>query len=1128
MKRPDKPTNEPDRLAALQRYRILDTAPEQDYDNYVEIAAQICDTAIALISFVDAERQWFKAKIGLEITETPRQISFCGHVVAQSSTLRVYDTQKDSRFADNPLVLTHPKIRFYAGVPLITPDQYVLGTLCVMDHHPRALSDPQVQQLELLGHLIMSQLELRHKNDVTQALAEEVLRTSEHRYATLASLAPVGIFRTDVNGNCVYVNERWCQISGLTPQEAAGQGWQQGLHPNDRESIGAEWYQSAQEKRPFQLEYRFQHANGYITWVYGQSTAEYDEVGNLLGYVGTITDISDRKQAEQDLQLMEARLQETQRIAHLGSWEFNLQTGALFWSAEVFRLLELVPYTVTPSYDVFLSCVHPDDREMVNTAYQIHLRDRAPYRIVHRFLMPDGRVKYVQEQCETLYADDGTPLVSKGAVLDVTDLHQTQRALQDLNSELEARVKNRTAQLEQRDADLRSLNQRLQLAAHSAQLGIWDWDVTNDRLMWDDQMGELYGVHGAQIPTTYCEWQQSFHPEDGESVDAAIQTALEREREFDALFRIVQPDGQVRWIEAHAIVQRNHCGQAERMIGINADVSDRKIAEIALQTSQQKFHRLVEDIGSKFVIFSYIQPTHLLTYVSAGVTSVFGMEKQDLLNKTWQEAIHWLPEDLDLSHAKAEELLHHELDSQQFELRFTHPDGDLRTVHVCQHPTRDDHGHIIAIEGIVEDITARKRHESQLQRKNQELARATQLKDEFLANMSHELRTPLNAILGMTEILQEEAYGPVNSRQQEALETVFQSGTHLLSLINDILDLAKVESGQIDLDCRLTNLEELCQSSLIFIKQQAHKKRIQPQVKLAPQLPDLNLDEIRIRQALINLLTNAVKFTPEQGSVALHVTLETTLHLTDTTPSSCCPYHSEPSDTVPAWVKFTVIDTGIGIRSQDIPKLFQPFVQVDSSLNRKYTGTGLGLSLVKRIVELHGGRVGLSSQENQGSQFWFALPYQDAPSRPTVAVSPSNPGSTHSPLSLDSSSHRILLVEDNLANIKTISGYLTTKGYEVMVAHDGEEAIAQTQTHHPDLILMDIQMPHVDGLAAIKHIRTQLHTDVPIIALTALAMEGDQDKCLAAGATAYLSKPVKLRQLATTIQQILSPQKVVS
>jgi signal transduction histidine kinase len=252
---------------------------------------------------------------------------------------------------------------------------------------------------------------------------------------------------------------------------------------------------------------------------------------------------------------------------------------------------------------------------------------------------------------------------------------------------------------------------------------------------------------------------------------------------------------------------------------------------------------------------------------------------------------------------------------------------------------------------------------SQLQQTNEQLFRATQLKDEFLANMSHELRTPLTAILGMTESLQDEVFGVINEKQQSALKIVEGSGNHLLELINDILDLAKIEAGELKLYYQPTTISQLCQFSMSFVQAQAAKKNLQLQIEIPPTLPNWMLDERRIRQALINLLNNAVKFTPAGGSITLAVTLQ-------------------PPDRL----RFAVIDTGIGIAPDDLNILFQPFIQVDTALTRQYEGTGLGLSLVQRIVELHGGSVGVSSQVGVGSQFTIDLPYKDLP----IASSGSN------------------------------------------------------------------------------------------------------------------------------------------
>ncbi|WP_434685233.1 GAF domain-containing protein [Pseudanabaena minima] len=405
---------------------------------------------------------------------------------------------------------------------------------------------------------------------------------------------------------------------------------------------------------------------------------------------------------------------------------------------------------------------------------------------------------------------------------------------------------------------------------------------------------------------------------------------------------------------------------------------------------------------------------------------------------------------------------------------------------------------------------------------NEELARATRLKDEFLANMSHELRTPLNAILGMTEGMQEQVFGKISNAQIKALQTIERSGSHLLELINDILDVAKIESGQIELEYSTISVDALCQSSLTFIKQQALKKSIQLETKLPTNLPEINVDERRIRQVLINLLNNAVKFTPDGG----HITLEV----------SCQPFSAQDApDFTPvdnplalglnSYLYIAIRDTGIGIAPENISKLFQPFIQIDSALNRQYQGTGLGLALVKRIVEMHGGKVMLSSELGVGSCFTVILPCAELASSPVSAAMEYQAEEmscesfqSQQPLPL------ILLVEDNEANIITISSYLTAKGYVIVLANNGEEAIALAQSSKPDLILMDIQMPVMDGLEATRLIRQIPSLDhVPIIAITALAMENDVERCLAAGANDYLSKPIKLRQLTKMIQQFLTP-----
>jgi PAS domain S-box-containing protein len=381
---------------------------------------------------------------------------------------------------------------------------------------------------------------------------------------------------------------------------------------------------------------------------------------------------------------------------------------------------------------------------------------------------------------------------------------------------------------------------------------------------------------------------------------------------------------------------------------------------------------------------------------------------------------------------------------------------------------------------------------------NAELARTARLKDEFLASMSHELRTPLNAILGMSEGLQEEVYGPLNEKQLRSLHTIETSGRHLLSLINDILDVSKIEAGKLELELGLVSVESVGQASLGLIKQAAHKKQLRVSSAFDGVVTIIQADGRRLKQILVNLLDNAVKFTPEGGAIGLEVV----------------------GDAERQVVHFTVWDTGIGISEEDMGRLFQPFVQLDSSLSRQRTGTGLGLSLVYRLAELHGGSVSVESEVGEGSRFTVSLPWRE---RDEEIEGQGGEEAESPPLSLvtlpPDRSATILLAEDNESSIETISDYLQAKGYQVLVARDGAEAIARTREERPDLILMDIQMPGIDGLEATQRIRADLALEgIPIIALTALAMPGDRERCLAAGADEYLSKPVNLKKLVEMIE----------
>ena len=383
---------------------------------------------------------------------------------------------------------------------------------------------------------------------------------------------------------------------------------------------------------------------------------------------------------------------------------------------------------------------------------------------------------------------------------------------------------------------------------------------------------------------------------------------------------------------------------------------------------------------------------------------------------------------------------------------------------------------------------------------NLDLQQALQIKDEFLANMSHELRTPLNAILGMRESLSLGTYGPLGPRQEKPLNHIQKSGEHLLALINDVLDLTKIQAGHVSSEPVDFSLTTLVQECLDLMGETASKKQIKLQFSPGGKDWRVNADERQLKQVLLNLLSNAIKFTDEGGNVGIDL----------------------GAAQEAGQAALLVWDSGIGIRQEEMDKLFKPFVQLDSGLSRRYDGTGLGLALSARMVELNGGKLSVESEgvPGKGSRFIISLPAV-ATALPEGVVPKTEDDESSLPDRV-ASNLRVLLAEDNKANRETVSSFLEQAGYEVNIALDGQQAVDLACRTCPDLIIMDIQMPVLDGLEAIRRIRLDVNlAEVPIIALTALAMPGDKERCLAAGADLYLSKPVGLRKLVETVGEML-------
>jgi signal transduction histidine kinase/ActR/RegA family two-component response regulator len=393
-----------------------------------------------------------------------------------------------------------------------------------------------------------------------------------------------------------------------------------------------------------------------------------------------------------------------------------------------------------------------------------------------------------------------------------------------------------------------------------------------------------------------------------------------------------------------------------------------------------------------------------------------------------------------------------------------------------------------------------------LQESNLELQRANSLKSEFLANMSHELRTPLNAVIGFSELLLDTGAGTLSEDQKDYVADILSSGRHLLELINEILDLSKIEAGKMKLSIEEFEIGPVCDEAMALLRVEAGRKHIELVLEVEDRTLEVRGDRSKVKQIMNNLLSNAVKFTHPGGRVTLRTRRD--------------------GD----GLAVSVIDTGIGIREEDQDRIFQAFTQVDGSYARRYQGTGLGLTLVKKFVEMHGGRVSLTSRFGEGCDFTFIIPGVVTPRAQAVEPSPGDlpEGVSRLTQAATRQGDLILVVEDNPINMKLVRDILKANGYRVAESTTGEEALDALKFIRPDLILMDIQLPGMDGLRAARLLRENPETrDIPVVALTAHVMKGDEVRAKEAGCAGYIPKPIEPsefpRQIAAYLQRGAGP-----
>jgi len=1193
------PHDEPQRLEALARYEILDTLPEHEYDDLTALAASICQTPISLVSFVDSDRQWFKSHYGLEGLQTPRDQSFCAHTLESDVVLEVPDTHQSHLFRDNAFVSGPTGIRFYAGAPLITSDNFHLGTLCVVDHHPRHLSDEQRRALEALARQVVSQLELRRANAQLQREVEarigvqERLRASEASFRHLAESSPDLICAFGSDEYLTYISPSSQMILGLEPVELLGLGARELFQAGDFSLAVSlrDWLEG--EARTVRARRR---DNAWVWLEVRGHAIVHPETGEVLGFHTTARDVSQRVQDDARRQslldglsaivraadcLIEARsedelLRECVRRAHFdlgfgaaqlflldessdelcgayaldltrpdgirslagerrdfssvwnGAFEasggkgsaesvvfplnageqslgalwlgereaaggeagasVNAELGAVLASLlsallqraraenrahESQKLLStvvdnapIILYAADCQERISLSVgrgladIGFDERSMIGrTIAQINREDVSAIQGIRAALRGEANngVAHFNGQAfdafrRPLRDDEGNIIGAVGVLVNVTDRALAQQALE----KSEARYRNVVDSLSE-------------IIFQADSMGHW---LFLNRA-WEEVMGysleESLGRPAADF----------IHPDD-------LADARRNERELrenpdlqrNLLVRYLTRDGRTRWMDVFVRPTFDADGVQSGMMGTLTDITDRFEAERALRETTQMQSAILAsasyaiwscDAGGTIRSFNRAAEEMLLLPASAAC----GLVRAPLLIDAphLQARAGELGLELGRVVSSWEALTLPALKAGRDEREWTgvRSNGERFPMRLSLSPLRDGTGKVEGFVGIGTDLTDTKR--------------AEKLKSEFVSVVSHELRTPLTSIRGALGLVEAGVAGEMSPKVAQMVSIAHKNAERLVHLINDILDIEKMESGQMRFEPTLFDLGALVQNALSANAPYAHNLGVELENMGVPQRIEVRGDEARLGQVMANLLSNGAKFAPRGGRVRVQTSIVRT------------------PDSHERRVRVDVFDGGAGVPPEFEPRLFERFAQADSSATRASGGSGLGLSISRAIIEQHGGVLSYqpATPEREHS-FWFELPLSDAPNEILI------------------SRRKILVCEDDPEVARLLSAMIEEQGFLVEQAFTLAQAREKIEGGSFDALTLDLMLPDGDGIEFLGELRGAGHA-LPVIVVSAFSEEGRVRGC-ALDVLDWLHKPLDPARLLRAVASL--------
>ncbi len=957
MQSPSLPANEAPRLQALRVRGLLDTPPEERFDRLTRMASRLFDVPIALVSLIDAERQWFKSRQGLDVCETARDVSFCGHAILAADLFVVPDASADARFADNPLVQGAPHIRFYAGAPLSSADGYRLGTLCIIDTRPRVFGDEDRRLLRDLADLVETEINLadqRSQRDmlqrmqqlqevITRAQANFIRETAVHR-AFDGLLNDVLALTDSEYGFLSEVLERdgrpylktyaitniaWNDETRLFYDTHVEQGMEFhnldslfGVAVRNRAPVIAN--DPAGDPRraglppghppllaflglPIFQEGRMVAMLGIANRPGGYDQALVDFLQPLLLTTGQMVEALRQQQRHRESQRELARL--SQVVSQTTNGVIITDAGGCVeWIND--GLTRMSGYTLRELQGRRPGAVlqgPESDRAVIARMSEALRRGESFNEDIVNYHRA-GQPYWVNINCNPLRRADGA---LEGFMAVQTDITTAKR-----------------------DAErLLASKGRLRAVIESMNIGTWEWNVQTGETIYNERWAGIVGMTLAELgPTTIDTWLHYSHEEDKPLTHEALARHFRGETEFyDVKCRLRHRDGHLVWVHDRGrVVSWTPDGKPLWMFGTHTDITEQHNAAMALLASEARLRGLFElsPVGIALNEFD----TGAFIEVNDALLLPGGYTREEFLALSFWDVT---PREYETQEAVQLERLERLGRYGPYEKEYLRKDGSRYPVVLNGILVTEESGRRL-IWSIIEDVSERKRVE--------------QMKSEFLSTVSHELRTPLTAIAGSLGLLAGGALGSFSDEVQQMLGIAYKNSQHLSFLINDLLDMEKLLAGKMALNLQTQPLMPLVEMAVRENQSFADQFPVLLAVTERADRVLVSVDTERLHQVLTNLLSNAAKYSPTFGTVRVRVSVRG------------------------AWVRVAVEDDGQGVPEEFRPHIFQKFSQADPSDTRRLKGTGLGLAITRELVERMGGRIGFHSVVGKGATFHVELP----------------------------------------------------------------------------------------------------------------------------------------------------------